>query len=190
MITREAYIEKIAKDAREIHDNVPDESSYKQENHIEPLHTKAAWNVAALLRHALEEMIALELDLNLIWDSWLEYHRAKYGSITAELLMQLHDADYARGIIALDPRELELDADPLGHYFMYVMTMYTYTKATSHNIQSGEASLLYQYLINVQEALALEWFIDMPTDAILAYAELFSISHDFDDLMLVDENEQ
>ena len=77
MITREAYIEKIAKDAREIHDNVPDESSYKQENHIEPLHTKAAWNVAALLRHALEEMIALELDLNLIWDSWLEYHRAK-----------------------------------------------------------------------------------------------------------------
>ena len=104
--------------------------------------------------------------------------------------MQLHDADYARGIIALDPRELELDADPLGHYFMYVMTMYTYTKATSHNIQSGEASLLYQYLINVQEALALEWFIDMPTDAILAYAELFSINHNFDDLMLVDENEQ
>lgn len=185
MVAFEDYVKVIEKDTNDIMEALVEGSIYLQENQIDALQTQAAWVVAAKLRRYLETYLSIEISLNLVWDSWLEYHTLKYGNMTAQLLKELHSIEYADSIAAFDPSEIDENTDPSVHYFLYMMQAYNAPKVTIHSLQSKQQEYRMQYLFDIQNELAANR-IDMSTDAIMTYLDLLEIQRTFDELMVTD----
>ena len=183
MVTFEEYVKTIEKDTNDIMEALVEGSIYLQENQIDALQTQAAWVVAAKLRRYLETYLSIEISLNLVWDSWLEYHIMKYGKLSAELLKELHNSGYADSIAAFDPSDIDENTDPSIHYFLYMMKVYNAPKVTIHSLQSNQQEYRMQYLFDIQNELAANR-IDMSTDAIMTYLDLLEIQRTFDELMV------
>ena len=183
MVTFEEYVKTIEKDTNDIMEALVEGSIYRQENQIDALQTQAAWVVAAKLRRYLETYLSIEISLNLVWDSWLEYHIMKYGKLSAELLKELHNSGYADSIAAFDPSDIDENTDPSIHYFLYMMKVYNAPKVTIHSLQSNQQEYRMQYLFDIQNELAANR-IDMRTDAIMTYLDLLEIQRTFDELMV------
>ena len=184
MVPFEEYVKTIEKDTNDIMEALVEGSIYLQENQIDALQTQAAWVVAAKLRRYLETYLSIEISLNLVWDSWLEYHIMKYGKLSAELLKELHNSGYADSIAAFDPSDIDENTASI-HYFLYMMKVYNAPKVTIHSLQSNQQEYRMQYLFDIQNELAANR-IDMSTDAIMSYLDLLEIQRTFDELMVTD----
>ena len=187
MVTVNQYKEIIKKLSNQIADAIGHDSIYLQENQIDALQTRAAWDVACIMRNGLEDALGIELSLNLVWDSWIDYHRNKYGTMTAELLQQMHDYKYAEYVTALDPRDIENVTDPMSHYYAFVMGYYQSTKVVIHSVQSDQQQYMIRHLFDVQRTLAHDNMLDVPTDVVLAYEDALSIIPDLSELIIGDD---
>lgn len=137
-------------------------SIWSQAAHIEALQTNAAWACASLLQDALINMISIELGLDQVWDSWLEYHRTIGGPITHDTLMKLHNIDYVKSVIETDPSTFDVEfPDPESHYFFYILVSYRATTVSYHSIQSPEQALYLNYYIYIKKHL-LDHGYDVP----------------------------
>ena len=171
----------------EIYESTP--SIWSQDAHIEALHTNAAWNCAALLQDALITMVSVELGLDQVWDSWLEYHRTINGPISHDMLMKLHSIEYVQEVISVDPSELDIQPEPTAHYFLFVLMQYTATSVTMHSLQSPEQALYHNYYIYIKKHL-LDHSLDMPISVVKEYLAMCGIERAIGELEVVPSMEE
>ena len=173
---------------KEVYEDEP--SIWSQDAHIDALQTNAAWNCAALLQDALITMVSVELGLDQVWDSWLEYHREINGPIGHDLLMKLHNIEYVQAVINVDPSELDAEnPDPHAHYFLFVLMSYTATSITTHCLQSPEQALYHNYYIYIKKHL-LDHGLDMPISVVREYLAMCGINRTIGELEVVPSMEE
>lgn len=188
MVTLEEYKQTITDIANGIAGSLPEENSYQLVNQIDAIQSRAGWDVVTILRNGLEDTLGLEYPLNTVWDAWVDYHRNKYGMLTAELIQEMYDHKHAEYIVALDPADVEDVTDVTSHFYSFVMGGYQAVKVTIHTVQSEVQALWLRHLFDVQRTLAHDHELDIPTDAIIAFEELMDVVPDIDHLQ-VEETE-
>lgn len=140
---------------------------WNQVYQLDALQVHDAWVACNLLRYALAKASGLELSLNLVWDSWTQYHtELNGGSMDKETLMKMHDLEYIAEVVKADPNSFgDAVPDPLAHYFLFAVAKYPATNFTIHSATSQETLNRLLYLLSVQYHIA-ECGYDMHTELI------------------------